>query len=115
MADASVRRMFRIVKYATGAFVISVLIVAAGFAFPQTIGLLINPHAQFGGIGLFALLIMDTIVFVILAFCLPYSVRILVRDKGARTPSLIGVAVIGGIATVIIGWMVASVVIDRLK
>jgi hypothetical protein len=114
MAAAWTRYPFRAVAYATAAFAMSVLIVAAGFTFPRTIGLLINPHSRVGSIGGSALMAMDMIVLLVLVFFLPYSVLILARHKETRKPGLIGIVAAGGIAAAIIGWGVAVIAVDRL-
>jgi len=103
MPTPNLPRCFHIVGVTVAVFALTVAFVGTGFAFPTTVGLLINPHSAIGAIGMTIAYGICLILLVVLIVAIPMCVAALIRNPAMRVAGSLGIVGIGLVAVALLG------------
>jgi hypothetical protein len=110
-------RSFSIVCIASALFAMLVAFTAVGFAFPQSVGILINPHSSIGSIGMTIIVGICFILFGVQLVYIWKSVAAIIRNSAIRLPKAIAILGMGLAVEAALGLVVIPVIfvtIDKM-
>jgi uncharacterized membrane protein len=112
--EKNLSRAMAAIQIANTAFVFSVLFVVAGFALPESLGQLINPHSQMGSKGMTLVMLVWLAVLIILLVSLSMVFTMKVRGSTYHPMMKSARVVFGSIVALFLGALTVSLVASEL-